>query len=211
VSREKNRARRPGVRATAGLIVEGDTEFSALPRLYTKKLIANCPPLKAINLNGVGSHLEPSGIAARLLPKVIEHQQRELKPIIACLDREQREMTASQLAKQVFESLNSKLEAKGRSSNGVVIAIADRAFEAWILADAHGLYVRKRFKQKPKFASFEGKLGAQQRKGAAELTSLLGREYSKTIDGPALFEALHFPTARSNSPSLESLLTALGV
>ena len=36
---------------TVGLVVEGDTEFYALPKLA--KLIAGCPPLRAANLGGL--------------------------------------------------------------------------------------------------------------------------------------------------------------
>ncbi len=67
----------------------------------------------------------------------------------------------------------------------------------------------------PKFHSFEGKLGKQQRKGEVELSELLGREYSKTGDGPKLFEKLDFTAARDHdnhgSVSLDSFLRLLGV
>lgn len=53
------RERREGVLKTAGVIVEGDAEYAAIPRLHTKKLIAGCPPIHVTNLGGVGSHLSP--------------------------------------------------------------------------------------------------------------------------------------------------------
>ena len=213
----KQRTRRPGVLPTAGLIVEGDAEFAALPLLHRKSLVTGCPPLRAINLGGVGSHVEPIGIAKMIKPKVVQHQIAGRSPVIICIDREQRGKSATRLAAEVQSAVCQLLADDGRPSNGVFVVIADRAFEAWLLADARGLHEKGHFVHAPSFHSFEGAMGKQQKKGVVELTELLGRPYGKTTDGPRLFEKLRFSKARKSEPgehgsaSLDRFLRALGM
>lgn len=206
-------ARRTGIAQTAGLIVEGDTEFAALPRLATKRLVANCPPIQATNLGGVGSDVPPVGIAKRVVQKVRQHRAANRCPVIICIDRESRAESAFAFAAAILERLREEL---GDSADDVCVCIADRTFEAWLLADARGLHKRGALKRAPKFFCFEGELGKRGKKGVIELGELLGREYSKTIDGPALFEQLNFAVARRcraqehGSRSLHNFLQALG-
>lgn len=217
MKRAAKAVRRPGVLPTVGIIVEGDAEFAALPLLHRKKLLPGCPPLKAVNLGGVGSDRKPIGIAKRVAPKVIQLHLARCERIVVCFDREQRPECAPGLAQAVARELDAELAARGKQIPGVHVVIADRAFEAWLLADAVGLHQRGSFKHSPTFHTFEGHLGAQGRKGVVELTRLLGREYSKTKDGPALFEKLCFSDARAHHPgargsrSLDKLLRTLGV
>jgi len=217
VSRGQSRARRAEVQATIGLIVEGDAEFAAFPLLHKKKLVAGCPPLKPINLGGVGADRKPEGIARLIAPKVIQHQTAGLTQVVICIDREHRTLCAPGFASAVLEALRAELQRRGKPSNDVHVVIADRAFEAWLLADAKGLHQRKVFKRAPHFHRFEGQLGERQLKGVVELSTLLGRPYSKTKDGPDLFTKLDFPTARthakgaSGSKSLDKFLRTLGV
>lgn len=212
-----HRSRRSGVLLKVGLIVEGQTEAIALPLLHRKKLLPNCPPLKPVNLGGVGPELQPVGIARLVAPKVIALHFGGCQRIVVCFDREERDECAPGLAQAVAVALRAELSARGKAIPDVRVVVADRAFEAWLLAGAAGLHKSKHFQQKPAFATFEGQLGAQKRKGAVELTKLLGREYSKTKDGPALFEALPFAEARSHGPgkrgsrSLDKLLRTLGL
>jgi hypothetical protein len=216
VSRAHSRTRRAEVQPTIGLIVEGDAEFEAFPLLHKKKLVAGCPPLKPINLGGVGAERKPEGIAKLLAPKVIQHQAAGRTKVVICIDREHRTLCASGFATAVTEALRTELQRRGKPSTDVHVVIANRAFEAWLLADAKGLHQRKVFKRTPNFHSFEGQLGERQLKGAVELTTLLGRPYSKTKDGPDLFTKLDFITARthangaSGSKSLDKFLRTLG-
>lgn len=209
--------RRPGVLPTVGIIVEGDAEFAALPLLHRRSLVPRCPPLRPINLGGVGSDRKPIGIAKLVAPKVIQLHAARCERIVVCFDREQRAECAPGLAQAVARELATELAARGKSIPEVHVVIADRAFEAWLLADAAGLHERGLLSRAPTFHSFEGQLGAQGRKGVVELSRLLGRDYSKTKDGPALFEKLSFANARAHragergSPSLDKLLRALGV
>ena len=72
MSRTHSRSRRAEVQPTIGLIVEGDAEFAAFPLLHKMKLVAGCPPLKPINLGGVGADRKPEGVAKLVAPKVIQ-------------------------------------------------------------------------------------------------------------------------------------------
>lgn len=209
-------ARRAGILPTIGIIVEGEAEFAALPLLHRKGLIAGCPPLKPLNLHGVGSDRRPIGIAKLIAPKLIQLHAAGCRRIIVCFDREQRAECAPGLAKAVTAALEAELSARGKVVPSFQVVIADRAFEAWLLAGAVGLHARRLFKHAPTFSSFEGQLGAEGKKGVVELTRLLGREYSKTKDGPGLFEELSFAEARAHgrgergSRSLDKLLRSLG-
>ncbi|HEX8825635.1 MAG TPA: DUF4276 family protein [Archangium sp.] len=217
MSREHSRKRRSEIQPTIGLIVEGDAEFAAFPLLHKKKLVAGCPPLKPINLGGVGADNKPAGVAKLLAPKVIQHQVAGRTQVVICIDREHRALCAPGFASAVTEALRVELQRRGKPSTDVHVVIADRAFEAWLLADAKGLHQRKVFKRAPHFHSFEGQLGERQLKGEVELTTLLGRPYAKTKDGPDIFTKLDFTTARthakgaSGSKSLDKFLRTLGV
>lgn len=217
MTQHHSKARRAGVQPTVGLVVEGDAEFAAFPLLHKNKLIAGCPPLKASNLNGVGSDRKPEGIAKLIAPKVIAHQTAGRTKVVVCIDREQRSICAPGFATAVLDALKMELQRRGKPSDDVHVVIADRTFEAWLLADAKGLHQRKVFKQAPKFNSFEGQMGERQLKGVVELTNLLDRAYSKTKDGPDIFTKLDFPTARTHSKgaagskSLDKFLRTLGI
>ncbi len=200
-----------------GLVVEGDAEFAAFPLLHKNKLVTGCPPLKAVNLGGVGADTKPVGIARLVVKKVIAYQVAGCARVVVCIDREHRDLCAPQLAIQVMGALKTELQQKGRSADDVHVVVADRAFEAWLLADARGLHTRRVFKRAPGFHSFEGQLGERRLLGVVELTNLLGRTYSKTKDGPQLFSRLDFAAARAHSrgghgsKSLDKFLRTLGL
>ncbi len=205
--------RAPRTLPEVGLIVEGQTEFAALPKLA--RLLDGCPPLRPINLRGVGAERPPIGIARLAAPHIIAHQAAGRSRIIFCLDREDRKECPGQLAQAVSSALSTELRNRGRDPSGLAVVVADRSFEAWILADARGLHKGGHFKSAPKFSTFEGHPGKRNHKGLDELAELLGHPYAKTTDGPKLFEALSFPAARNfkrhGSRSLDKLLRTLGL
>lgn len=76
---------------------------------------------------------------------------------------------------------------------------------------------RLRRKWPAKYPRFEGAMGEEGKKGRIELSRLLDRPYSKTVDGPRLFATLDYSTARTwkhgkrGSRSFDKLLRTLGV
>ena len=72
------------------------------------------------------------------------------------------------------------------------VVVADRAFEAWLLAG-----LGKHFGGKPP------------KKAKRELTRILGHDYKETRDGPDLFCSMDLDKARNLSPSLNEFLNAL--
>jgi hypothetical protein len=213
--RRRATGRRPGIRATVGLVVEGDAEYVALPLLHTKKLLVGCPPLRPANLHGVGADRSAIGIAKLVAPKVIAHLAAGRHQVLVCIDREQRPTCVPQLARDIYGALRRELELSGKQVASVQVVLADRTFEAWLLADAQGLHDRGVFPSAPAFHSFEGELGRQHQKGVVELSTLLRRPYVKTVDGPRLFASLSLVAARNHrnngrgSKSLDRLLRLL--
>lgn len=211
------KARRPRRSAlpTVGLIVEGDTEFEALPKL--SGLLTGCPPLKPTNLRGIGSDRKPEGIAKLVVQKVIAHLSAQRTKVIICVDLEDRQVCPGDFAQAISRSLKAELAEKGYAAADIHLVVVNRAFEAWLLADARGFHRRRVFKKAPSFVCFEGSLGGEGKKGVVELDRLLGRGYSKTADGPKLFAQVEFAEARKckhgqhGSKSLDKLLRTLGV
>jgi hypothetical protein len=118
----------------------------------------------------------------------------------------------------VARELGVEFRKRGRGRGDlakVSVVVADRAFEAWILAGARGLHAAGRFASRPTFQRFEGAPGLNLKKGLVELGRLLGRDYHKTTDGPRLFSELDFAAARDHrshgSKSLDKLLRELGL
>jgi len=216
-SPRKLRPRRPNILPTIGLIVEGDSEFAALPLLHKEGLIPNCPPMKTINLHGVGSDRHPIGIAKMVTPKIIQLALAGCKNVVVCFDREQRPTCAPQLAREVNLAILNEFRSRGNVVPRFQVVVADRAFEAWLLAGAESLHAAGIFNRVPGSQCFEGELGIQGRKGTEEISSLLGRTYDKTRDGPSLFRLLNFVEARSHgsgkrgSRSFDKFLRSLGV
>lgn len=198
-----------------GLVVEGETEYHALPQLHTKRLVAGCPPLKPTNLAGVGSHLTPQGIARRVVGSVRAHFAAG-RQVVVCIDREQRTECAGELALAVRAQIVALLRA-APADRDLHVVVANRAFESWLLAGAVRLYEKGALKKRFKVHRFEGDHGKRGRKGVEELSDLLGRPYDKLRDGPRLFAQLDFETARDfegggrGSRSLDKLLRVLGV
>lgn len=202
-------------RRTVGLVVEGETEFRALPVLMK---LPGCPALKPINLGGVGGDVTAAGVARRARPQVVTHIVAGRKTVVVCIDREKREACAGEFAQAVARALEGELESAGGAARWgeyqVSVVVADRSFEAWLLADARGLHQRKVFRQAPKFHGFEGARGKQGRLGVVEIGELWGRAYDKAGDGRELFDKVSFKQARvpgEGSRSLDKLLRTLGI
>ena len=182
------------------MIVEGHTEFYSFPKLSHRGMIKECPPLRIVNLRGIGGTVAAEGISKMVAPKVLSHIEGGRTKIIVCLDREKRDESPGCFAEAIRNRLVEFVSKKARVSFELHVIVLNRSFEAILLADAQGLYERKHFKKRPQFHRFEGELGKGDQLGIIELTELLAGEYHKTQDGPRLFEKIDVNAARRCGP-----------
>ncbi len=138
--------------------------------------------------------------------------------VVVCIDREIRQETAADFAGSVAEALRSKLAALASPLTiPLDVIVADRAFEAWILADIQGICRLKRVSP-PRNRCYEGHQEGETDFGARRLKRILGR-YDKASDGPDLFALVDLSRARLapsrgrgwGSASLNAFLVSLGI
>jgi len=217
-TKERSRPPIPAKGPRVGLIVEGPSEREAFRQL--PKLISGCPTLdlasrKRSDLEGVGGSVDPATLARMVVPKIIL-----LRPdndrVVVCIDREDRTEEANDFAQRCELAIRDELGARGEPRDGVEVIVADRAFEAWLLADLKGLCGKKNVKPR-RNRCYEAYQNGKDF-GARVLASHFGR-YDKRDDGPKLFAFLDLAAARLDctagkgwgSRSLDRFLATLGV
>jgi hypothetical protein len=167
--------------------------------------------MKPFNLGGIGEDVTAIGIAKQVLKPAKAYLDSGRK-VVVCVDRENRDDCPGDFASAILAALKAQLKKKGYENADVHVVIANRSFEAWILADASGMHDRGVFKVRPSSRCFEGRPGER-----GNLAKFLGGDYEKTRDGPRLFAKLDFAEARKyrngnlGSKSLDKLLRTLGV
>lgn len=156
--------------------------------------------------------MSPQGIANRALSKFKIHLGRGYRKIILCLDRKERSECPGDFAAKILARIQKDLQLAKHELTDVelIVVVADRMFEAWILADAEGLR-RKHLPQSPKNYPhcFEGR---NDLKGL--LSAYLGEAYRETLHGPKLFAQVNFAEARKGqrgSKSLDKFLRSIGL
>jgi hypothetical protein len=149
-------------------------------------------------VEGIGSDSTPSQIAKRVA-RDIAFLQPDNRKVLLCIDRESRLLTAEDLAAQVAAALAVVLpEVGGRPGYPVHVVVADRAFEAWLLADIECLAKTGVRPPRKCYESYmRPKLGGRKlgyHYGDDLLRTYVGR-YEKTVDGPKLFAKVNFAHA----------------
>jgi hypothetical protein len=172
-------------------LVEGDLE-----QKFIQKLCPGCP-VRKINCNGDDVSLEAIGKRVGTLGRLLHKRH---SPLIVVFDREGRTETAQAIEVNLSEVL--KEEA---IQVPVVIGVADRHVENWILADYETFAGSARISRGLPLRSFEGK------KGKSAIKKALGsnRSYVETIDGVAWLIAARPAVVAQNSPSFKRLAEAL--
>lgn len=128
-------------RRPIGLVVEGISEFHALP-VFVRQLDRRAAG--AAVFQGQGVHMTPQAVARRAFPSVRAQLKKNLGRVIVVLDREFRDACAPGIAGQVQNDLMQMLADQGADpSIPVVVVCADRMFENWLLADRSGLATHK--------------------------------------------------------------------
>lgn len=120
-----------------GLVVEGDSEYHALPVLLAKLQVRHATPA---NFHGQSDTMTPKQLVHRALPCVQAQARKRVSRIIVVLDRESREECAPDFASNVQDVLIRRLTAdNARPACPIVVVCADRKIENWLFADPAGL------------------------------------------------------------------------
>ncbi len=191
-----------------GLVVEGQTEYAALPGLLARLGLRTTAPSV---FHGQPAAASPKSLVeGRLLKPVRVQLAKDARRVIVVLDREAR----AESAKEFAERLCRELRRQVKRSEGAVaarrvwVAVADRCFENWLLADPQGV---SKSTLLAKNANLVGKVAchADDRDAVALLRSALTRGwYEKAIHGPRLAQHIRVadPRARWCSRSFEAFL-----
>ncbi len=166
-------------------IVDGYTEL---------KIVQNiCPgrPVKRTDLNG-------NTVTFQAIAKKIASQIRLMSnryyPIIILIDKEQRDVTFTEMANQIRQLLIDE----GLGDQDIRIGIADRMIENWIIADWEKL--TGTLANKP--------LQTDGSNGTSVLKKIL-TGYDKTTDGVELFVGARQSIIYDNSPSYKDFIDKL--
>ena len=170
-------------------LVEGQTE-----KLFIEQL---CPGAKILRLEINGRNVAIDAIVARAA-SLIRLQQGRTSPSIILFDREERPEPANAIAQEFSNKLGRILPAER-----IVVGVADRMIENWILADWDSL--RSLVPNLPQAPTTTDGL-----KGNVVLRRLLG-SYSKTLDGPRLLRSARATFIQLQSQSFAAFRAQLTV
>lgn len=168
-------------------IVDGFMEKEIIKRI--------CPDhaIRRLDLNGRDV---PISLMAKKIALLIRLLNNKCYPIIIVVDREQRIQPAESISAELRKTL-LQLGVKDK----LIIGVADRNIESWILAD---------------WASMEGKVNKQSPKpkqaestnGKSKLKELV-KGYRETTDGVEFFVGARPCEMAKNSPSFKAFFTQL--
>lgn len=160
--------------------VDGQTEQKIIQTI--------CPNIPVQRINCNGDCVELSAIARRVA-SLVTVLNNKYYPIIIIIDRESR--------KEKFSDISEKLTDEIKSlgiNNDIIVNVADRMFENWILADIESL------KKNRKISASKLKATYENTNGKAQLKKLL-ETYHETTDGVELFLSSNPKTIKKNSES----------
>lgn len=129
--------------------------------------------------------------------------------ILCILDREKRRDSAKELARKIHQELIKTIEKGSKFKideleKKIVVIVADRMLENWIVADIEGIKCRgELIKSDSIQGEFEGKSGVN------VLKSYMKISYDKVQHAPLLLKSVSIDRARLNSPSLGYFISVL--
>ncbi len=195
-------------RPPIGLVVEGESEYAALPYLVARGGGRNANPI-IFGGQAVNSDLERFA-AQRIGPKVRAAMLKRVAKVVVVVDRELRPDCPSKIARTVAAGVSRYLDENfpsSRNSPPFVVVCADRSLENWLIADpekiaAYGNLQRRPVR--PRTANVDGKDACRLIRRACKPN----RSYHKTRDAPQLARLVRVdePTVRRRSKSLDKFL-----
>lgn len=168
----------------AAFLVDGHTEQRFIQKICPNKTV------QRINLNG--SSVGAIAIAKRVATQVRLWGGRYF-PIIIVVDLEDRLITPTAFSGSLLMAIRNEGIA-----DEIVIGVASRMIENWILADSQRLNWTTCPSQVDSFH------------GAAKLKEIIG-DYDKASDGPELLHQARPSKIREKSPSFDDFMNALPI
>jgi len=167
-------------------LVDGQTEQNIIRKLCPKQ------PVKLIGCNGETVCLKE---IAKRISTHINLFNNNYYPIICLIDKEKRQETL----KAIERDLLNHLKELGHETENIIIGIADRMIENWILADWKNFTTYYGIKAKCPKACFDGIGG----KGFIRKNVDF---YNETTDGVDLFVSSNPQTIYIKSPSFKTFI-----
>ncbi|GBE29790.1 hypothetical protein BMS3Bbin04_00813 [bacterium BMS3Bbin04] len=190
-----------------GLLVDGEAEFRALPKLIERIIIPN-QVVKTLRAD-----LQPLSPDVRIIKEVEKKipifTGKNVDIVIVLLDRENRTESPSKWVEEI-----NKVAVKSRRCSGVqtVFVIKDRTFENWLLSDIStvasikGRYtVSKALRSKIEPNKADGNLVIDLMKKAAKKEG-----YSKVRDAVFILSKANADKIAANSRSFRRFMRVLG-
>jgi hypothetical protein len=143
--------------------------------------------VKILDLNGKDVSLRA---IAKKIYGLIEANGGKNYPVIIVLDKEERDIDFNVMASEVEKLIK---EIPGVSQE-IIVAVADRMIENWVLADQETLFGK---------IAIEGETDGKN--GSAEIKKHSG-SYFKTTDFPERFKEVNKGTVYANSPSYKAFV-----
>ena len=194
--------------STLGLVLEGITEYRAIPLLLHQLGVRAVAP-SVFNGQPVDATV-PALVEYRLLQHVRTQLLKASGKVIIVLDREDRSQSAEEFGTALREELVRQIgsyDGQG-AAHRVAVAVADRRFENWLLADPEGVSRSKLLRRGNDLAS-RVKCHADTRNAKDLLQSVMAKRwYERAVHGPQL--ALHLRVEQAGvrycSPSFAAFL-----
>jgi len=124
-----------------GLVVEGPSEYHALPQLLAKLSVRHTTPSSC---DGFGAYAAPEAIARRALRHLRAQATKDIRRLLFVLDRESRPDCAPAFAETVREAVKKEAGPEWRGiDKPLVVVCCDRTIENWIIADPTGIRSHK--------------------------------------------------------------------
>jgi hypothetical protein len=169
-----------------GLVVEGETEYRALPLLLQHLGLSTTSP-SIFHGQSVNASVQDL-VKYRLLTHARTQLAKKASQVIVVLDRETRPESADVFGKALAKELRRQLRGceSEHAARRVFVAVADRRFENWLLADPEGVSKSKLLGKK---ANLVGRVAchADDRDALEVLREAIARGwYNKAIHGPQL-------------------------
>lgn len=186
--------------------VDGKTEIESLKRKIQKEF-STTPKFNKVDCNG--KDVSPRGYANKISPLLVVAFGGACVYYICILDLEKRKISKDAFATQIKNAIRKKLAGTAlvRSENflkNLLICVADRMFENWVIADVEGIKKRKNLiNQSMKQLNYEGK------HGVSILKQNMKVRYSKIEHCSLLFKAIRFNQAKKHSCSFRDFIKIL--